>query len=109
MRNGETSGAQEALNRAWKYFENYRAEPTLAKFHRAGMEIRKGVRDSMGRELQKRQHYVRCVMGCVGSGKSVACCMDIMLRAIQQPPGPDGIRRSRIAIVPTSTVCGISR
>lgn len=95
----DTNAAMEALARGWRYFQAYVAEPTLAQFHRAGMEIRKGVRDKMGRELQKRQHYVRCVMGCVGSGKSVACCMEIMLRAIQQPPGPDGIRRSRIAIV----------
>lgn len=33
------------------------------------------------------------------SGKSVACCMEIMFRAMQQNPGPDGVRRSRIAVV----------
>ena len=95
----DKKAAEEALARGWRHFQNYRAEPTLAQFHLAGMDIQKGLRDKQGQELRKRKNSVRCVMGCVGSGKSVACCMEIMLRAMAQPPGPDGIRRSRIAIV----------
>ena len=33
------------------------------------------------------------------SGKSVAMCIEIMRRALKQPPCDDGVRRSRIAIV----------
>lgn len=36
------------------------------------------------------------------SGKSVACCMEIVLRALQQRPGPDGKRRSRWAVIRNS-------
>jgi len=45
---------------------------------------------------------VRCVMGPFGSGKSSACVMEIMRRASLQEPGPDGIRRSRWAVVRNS-------
>ena len=43
--------------------------------------------------------FVRCVVGPVGSGKSSVCCMEILRRAVEQRPGPDGIRRSRWAII----------
>ncbi len=43
--------------------------------------------------------YFRGVRGPVGSGKSVACCAEIMRRAAQQEPGPDGVRRTRFAVV----------
>ena len=33
------------------------------------------------------------------SGKSVACCMDVMMHALKQPKGSDGIARSRVVIV----------
>jgi hypothetical protein len=60
---------------------NYIANPTPQKFHA----------DSV---------FVRALMGAVGTGKSVACCMEIMIRALQQRPSPiDGIRRSRWAII----------
>ncbi len=39
------------------------------------------------------------IMGPVGSGKSVGSIMFMFNKAAQQPPGPDGIRRSRWAIV----------
>ena len=42
---------------------------------------------------------VKCVLGPFGSGKSSACVMEIIRRAHEQVPGPDGIRRSRWAIV----------
>lgn len=41
--------------------------------------------------------FVRGLMGPVGSGKSTSCCYEIMSRAVEQQPGPDGIRRSRWA------------
>ncbi len=41
----------------------------------------------------------RGLMGPVGSGKSSACCMELMARAFAQAPGPDGVRRSRLAVL----------
>lgn len=42
---------------------------------------------------------MRVIMGPVGSGKSVACSMEILRRASQQRPGRDGKRRTRFAVV----------
>lgn len=39
--------------------------------------------------------FVRGIMGPFGSGKSTACVMEIIRRAQQQAPGPDGKRRTR--------------
>ena len=37
--------------------------------------------------------FVRGIMGAVGSGKTYACCAEVMMRAVQQKPSPvDGIR-----------------
>ena len=43
--------------------------------------------------------FVRGIRGPFGSGKSTVCCVDILRRALAQTPGPDGVRRSRWAIV----------
>lgn len=58
----------------------YDAEPTPARFH--GSDA-----------------YFRGLMGPIGSGKSVACCMEIFKRAVQQAPTAGGIRKSRWAVV----------
>lgn len=42
---------------------------------------------------------MRVIMGPVGSGKSVACCFEIVRRASQQKPNAQGIRKSRCAVV----------
>lgn len=39
------------------------------------------------------------MIGPVGSGKSTTCCWEVFRRAREQEPGPDGIRRTRWAIV----------
>ncbi len=46
--------------------------------------------------------FVRGLMGPVGSGKSSSCCVEIMARALEQKPGPDGKRRSRWAVLRNS-------
>ena len=56
----------------------YTAEPTPARFHASDA-------------------FVRALMGPVGSGKSVTCCVEILRRGMEQAPGPDGIRRTRWA------------
>lgn len=60
--------------------KHYYAGPTAVKFH---------ADDS----------FVRGFRGPVGSGKSVACCMEIVARAARQRPNAEGNRLSRWAIV----------
>lgn len=43
--------------------------------------------------------FFRMVIGPVGSGKTTGMIMEIMKRAVEQRPGPDGVRRTRWAIV----------
>jgi len=43
--------------------------------------------------------FVRSIVGPVGSGKTSACCAEIIRRAHEQQPGPDGRRRSRWAAI----------
>lgn len=58
----------------------YTAEATAARFH-------------------ADNSFVRGIMGPIGSGKSVACCMEIFSRAIRQTVGSDGKRSSRWAVI----------
>jgi hypothetical protein len=46
--------------------------------------------------------FVRAIMGPIGSGKSTACVIEILRRAAMQQLSPDGIRRSRWAIIRNS-------
>lgn len=43
--------------------------------------------------------FVRGLRGPVGSGKSVACCIEIIRKACQQSPNKNGVRRSRWAVI----------
>ena len=43
--------------------------------------------------------FVRLIAGPVGSGKTSGCIFEILRRATEQRPGPDGIRHTRWAIV----------
>ncbi len=45
---------------------------------------------------------IRCLIGPFGSGKSSGCVIEILRRAQAQVPGPDGMRRSRWAVVRNS-------
>lgn len=49
-------------------------------------------------EFMNSAAFVRILMGPVGSGKTTACIMEILRRAIEQAPGPDGRRRTRWAV-----------
>ena len=53
-----------------------------------------GIRFHSDDESRTRQ-----LMGPVGSGKTVMCCMEILKMACFMKPGKDGIRRSRGAII----------
>jgi len=45
------------------------------------------------------EKFVRGIRGPFGSGKSVACCMEIFRRAQMQEPDANGIRKTRWAVV----------
>ena len=51
------------------------------------------------KQFMKDDLFFRGVRGPVGSGKSVACCVEVFRRALMQNKGPDGIRKSRWAII----------
>lgn len=62
---------------------NYAAVPTAVYFHRSNA-------------------FVRGILGPVGSGKSVACCFEMFARAMREPAGPDGYRKSRWLVARSS-------
>lgn len=47
----------------------------------------------------KSNHRARLALGPFGSGKSSACIMEFLIRASQQAPDPDGIRRTRFVAI----------
>jgi hypothetical protein len=51
------------------------------------------------RKFHNSKAFVRGIMGPVGSGKSVACCMELFKWAQEQQAGPDGFRKSRFLVV----------
>tara|TARA_R110002020_G_scaffold66858_1_gene175543 strand:- start:619 stop:2124 length:1506 start_codon:yes stop_codon:yes gene_type:complete len=51
------------------------------------------------KQFLKDDTFFRGIRGPVGSGKSVACCIEIIKRAITQKPSEDGIRKSRWAVI----------
>ena len=54
--------------------------PTLARFHESDA-------------------FFRSIRGPIGSGKTTACIAEIIKRAHEQRPGPDGRRRTRWAAI----------
>ena len=52
-----------------------------------------------GAKFHASKAFVRGLMGPLGSGKSVTCCMEIFSRAQRQEPSKDGVRRSKWVIV----------
>lgn len=58
----------------------YRPVPTMEDFHAS-------------------DEFVRGVMGPIGSGKSVGCCLEVWFRACRQEPDAQGYRRTRWAVI----------
>jgi hypothetical protein len=52
-----------------------------------------------GLEFHKDDSFFKVIMGPFGSGKSVACCHEIIFRAFGMPKCIDGIRRSKWCVV----------
>lgn len=53
---------------------------------------------TIARFMASRALY-RGLMGPVGSGKSSACCVELMAKALAQAPDENGLRRTRFAVV----------
>tara|TARA_E500000305_G_scaffold33701_3_gene25648 strand:- start:16599 stop:18128 length:1530 start_codon:yes stop_codon:yes gene_type:complete len=51
------------------------------------------------KKFLRDDQFVRGIRGPVGSGKSVACCVEIFRRACEQAPSTDGIRYTKWAVV----------
>jgi hypothetical protein len=49
--------------------------------------------------FMKNETFFRGIRGPVGSGKSVGCCIEVFRRALAQKKAPDGVRKSRWAII----------
>lgn len=49
--------------------------------------------------FMKDNSFLRGLRGPVGSGKSVACCIEVFRRALMQQQGDDGKRKSRWAVI----------
>lgn len=49
--------------------------------------------------LADNTSVVKMLFGCVGSGKSSACCVHIYQTAMQMPRGYDGVRRCKWAVI----------
>lgn len=60
--------------------KTYVPEPTASQFHASDT-------------------YCRFILGCFGSGKSVACIMELFSRALEQIPDVNGVRKSRWALI----------
>jgi hypothetical protein len=46
---------------------------------------------------------VRLILGPFGSGKTTACLNEVVIRAVSMPHSPDGIRRSKFAVIRNTT------
>ncbi len=51
------------------------------------------------KDFLKNDNFFRGVRGPVGSGKSVACCIEVFKRSLQQEPNHEGKRKSRWAVI----------
>ena len=51
------------------------------------------------KNFMKSEAFFRGLRGPVGSGKSVACCVEIFRRCLSQQKGKDGKRKSRWAVI----------
>lgn len=51
------------------------------------------------RAFNASERFYRVIIGPFGSGKSSGCVAEIIDRGMRQAPGPDGVRRTRGAVV----------
>ena len=54
------------------------------------------------RAFMQSDAFIRGLMGPIGGGKSSGCVWDLIQRGVRQAPGPDGVRRTRFAVIRNS-------
>lgn len=52
-----------------------------------------------GLSFHQSEKFVRLIIGPIGSGKSVASCMELLVKAYGQEPNARGVRRTRFAVI----------
>jgi hypothetical protein len=57
------------------------------------------IAEATPREFHRSKDNLRMLFGPIGSGKSVACAVEVLSQAMQMPACKDGVRRSRVAVV----------
>lgn len=72
---------------------NLRGTERVVKYEPGGPTVKR---------FHESKAFVRGIMGPIGSSKSTACIIEILRRSAQQEPSPDGIRRTRWAIIRNS-------
>ena len=72
----DKSGSCEALDNPIVY----KASRVLSQFHHSS-------------------NFVRTIIGPIGSGKSVACCIEMFIRSMNQEPNKSGTRKTRWVVV----------
>ena len=50
-------------------------------------------------EFHQSEKFTRALMGPIGSGKSVACCIEMFLKSFAQLPDSEGVRKTRWVVV----------
>jgi len=51
------------------------------------------------KSFMKDSNFFRGIRGPVGSGKSVACCVEVFRRSLEQKKNKEGVRKSRWAVI----------
>ena len=52
-----------------------------------------------GSQMMLSDSFYRMILGPLGSGKTTTVLFELVRRACEQWPGPDGIRRTRFALL----------
>lgn len=84
----------EALGSTWT-----QSEPTKPIKEASELDVTYDAPPTVGQYMLDNEHFIRFILGPVGSGKTTGTLFELVRRAFEQHPGPDGIRRTRWAIV----------
>ena len=55
-----------------------------------------------GLAFHNSSKFLKCLVGCYGSGKTCALACDLLFNAAAQTPAPDGVRYSRVGVIRSS-------
>lgn len=87
------SDVTDALAESW-----HTTEPTRPVKDQDELAVEFNAPPTVGKFMLD-DHFIRFILGPVGSGKTTGTLFEVVRRMFEQHPGPDGIRRTRWAIV----------